>query len=201
MRNAAASRSYVATYTQNAASTPQFNVITIPGDTAGTWNTDNTVGANLSFTMACGPTFTAPAANTWYSANYVSAPGQVNGVAATTDVFRITGVIVLPGSEAPNAARSQFIMRPYDQELAMCKRYYEKTSTAIFRAPVAGNLFYWLPYLSKRVAPTASLANITYSNSSAAAVANMGLNGCEISFTATSPGGYIVADAIFDARL
>jgi uncharacterized protein YgiM (DUF1202 family) len=201
VRNATAARSYVATYTHAAANVNQFNVITIPGDTAGTWNTDNTNGLSLSFAMACGPTFTAPAANGWYGGNYVAAPGQVNAVAATTDNFRISGVSVHPGNEAPNAARSPFIMRPYDQELAMCKRYYEKTSTTVFRAPVSGNLFYWLPYLSKRVAPTASLANITYSNSSAAAVGNMVLNGCEISFTATSPGGYIIADAIFDARL
>jgi hypothetical protein len=48
-------------------------------------------------------------------------------VAATSDVFRITGVVVLPGIEAPSAARSPLIMRPYDQELLICQRYWQKS--------------------------------------------------------------------------
>jgi hypothetical protein len=77
--------------------------------------------------MACGATFTAPSANAWLAGNYLAAPGQVNAVAATSDVFRITGVTVLPGSEAPSAARSPFIMRPFDQELVTCQRYWQKS--------------------------------------------------------------------------
>ena len=42
-----------------------------------------------------------------------------------SDIFRITGVVVLPGIEAPSAARSPLIMRPYDQELLTCQRYWQ----------------------------------------------------------------------------
>jgi hypothetical protein len=51
----------------------------------------------------------------------------VNAVAATSDSFRLTGLVVLPGIEAPSAARSPFIMRSFDQELVVCQRYYEKS--------------------------------------------------------------------------
>jgi hypothetical protein len=127
VRNGGDSRSYATTYTQNAADAWEYKTITIPGDVSGTWANNNTVGMRIQFANACGPTYTAPAANVWTAGTYVAAPGQVNGVAATTDNFRITGVTVLPGNEAPSAARSPFIMRPFDQELRMCLRYYEKT--------------------------------------------------------------------------
>jgi hypothetical protein len=126
VRNGAASRSYTATYTQNVSTAMEYKTITVPGDTVGTWAKDNTSGLSLAFPMAAGSTFVAPAANTWYGANYIAAPGQVNAVAATTDVFRITGVVVLPGIEAPSAARSPLVMRPYDQELLTCMRYCYK---------------------------------------------------------------------------
>jgi hypothetical protein len=126
VRNSGSTRSYVATYNHATADVQQYNTVTIPGDTAGAWFIDTSIGIYISFALACGTINTAPAANTWYAANYVAAPGQVNAVTAVA-VFRITGLIVLPGVAAPSAARSPFIMRPFDQELALCKRYYEKS--------------------------------------------------------------------------
>jgi len=126
VNNGAVNRSYAFTYTQAVADTPQYNIITIPGDTAGTWNTDNTVGLILNFAVACGATYTASVANTWLAGNFVAAPGQINAAAATSDFIRIAGVIVLPGIYAPTAAQSPLIMRPYDQELVTCQRYYYK---------------------------------------------------------------------------
>jgi hypothetical protein len=131
IRNGIVNRSYGFTYTQTVADVPQYNTITIPGDTTGTWATDNTGSMFLSFAQACGTNFAVPSANTWSAGNYVAAPGQVNGVGATSDVFRITGVSVHPGNEAPSAARSPFIMRPYDQELATCKRYWQKYNMVV----------------------------------------------------------------------
>jgi hypothetical protein len=132
VRNGGATRSYAFTYTQNAADVYQYNIVTIPGDTAGSgWLTDNTTGIILDFAMGCGSNGTAPAANTWQSGSYQAAPGQINAVAATSDVFRITGVIVLPGNEAPSAARSPFVMRSYDQELLTCMRYYRRVGGVV----------------------------------------------------------------------
>jgi hypothetical protein len=122
LTNGAGNRSYVFTYTHNVADGFQFNVVTIPGDITGTWAKDNTKGLQVTFTMAAGSAYQAAAANAWSAGNFYAVAPQVNGVAATTDVFRIYGVIVLPGLEAPSAARAPLIMRPYEQELLVCQR-------------------------------------------------------------------------------
>ena len=123
VRNGASNRSYAFTYTQTCADVAQYNVVTIPGDTAGTWAADNTTGI-CSISDGGGHTYHAPRPTLGWRA-IISRPGQINAVAATTDVFRITGVTVLPGNEAPSAARSPFVMRCYAHELVLCQRYCE----------------------------------------------------------------------------
>jgi hypothetical protein len=130
LRNNPSTQSYCATYTQIAADTWEYKTITIPGCVVGVWKNDNTLGVDIDFIVATGTTLVASVANAWVAGSFIAAPGQVNAVAATTDVFRITGVVVLPGIEAPSAARSPLIMRPYDQELLTCRRYWQKSYAA-----------------------------------------------------------------------
>jgi Collagen triple helix repeat (20 copies) len=125
IRNADYSRCCVMTYTQVAADVAQYNVVTFPPPTDGTWPISGALGARVWFAMACGTTNTAPSTGTWLSANYVAAPGQVNNVAGFNFYSRITGVILLPGIYAPTATQSPLLMRPYDQELVLCKRYWQ----------------------------------------------------------------------------
>ena len=136
-RNNPANRSYAATYTQAASNVPQYNVITIPGDTSGTWATNNALGLMLVFCVGAGSTYVAPSANTWSAGAFHAAPGQVNGADSTSNAFRITGVVVLPGTQAPTAAQSPMIMRPFDQELVTCQRYYEKGSFGVYSPAVS----------------------------------------------------------------
>ena len=124
VQNVNSDRSYPFSFTVNAASTYEYKTVTIPGDTTGTWAKDNTVGIRIFFTLMAGSSFQATA-GVWAAGNYFGATGTINGVAATSDTFFITGVIVLPGIEAPSAARSPLIMRPFDQELLTCKRYFQ----------------------------------------------------------------------------
>jgi hypothetical protein len=126
VRNGASTRSYATTYTQVGSGVWQYNTVTITGCTDGVWAIDNTNGMSIIFSMGSGTTSTAPSANGWVVGSFTAAPGQINAVAATSDIFRITGVVVLPGIEAPTAAQSPLIMRPYDQELVTCQRYYRK---------------------------------------------------------------------------
>jgi hypothetical protein len=140
VRSGPQDRTYATTYTQASAGTPQYNTVTIPGCTDGTWPLDNTTGMTINLSLAGGSgSIAAPSLNAWLSGNYTIAPGQVNGVATTAGRLRITGVIVLPGTEAPSAARSALIMRPYDQELLTCQRYYQK-SYPMANAPGAVNI-------------------------------------------------------------
>jgi len=117
-------RTYVVDVPVTAAAW-QYKTVTIPGDVAGTWPKDNTTGDVIYFVFGVG-SGRKTTANTW------ATQGTAVGTAATTNFFAaggftyITGVTVLPGTQAPTAAQSPTIMRPYDQELQTCMRYYQK---------------------------------------------------------------------------
>jgi hypothetical protein len=213
VRNAAGNRSYAFTYTQNVSAVPEFKTVTIPGDVTGTWAKDNTAGLLLNFTMAATSQIAA-AANAWAAGNFIAAPGQVNGAAAVTDVFRITGVVVLPGSEAPTSDRAPFIMRPFDNELILCKRYLQKIggdvlNDAVFAAsyaPAAGatptNLV--LYGVEMRVVPTFSFSGAwTASNingvtpyvGSRSLSLNLDVTAAGMAFYSNPVGAYIKLDA------
>lgn len=207
VKNGAQNRTCAFTYNHAASDVAQFNVVTILGDTAGTWPKDNSIGMVVMFAMACGSTYSAPVANAWLGANYVAGPGQVNGIAAMTDYFRIGGVAILPGIEAPPATRSPFITRPFDQELAICQRYYEK-SFPYLTAPIAGvgsfngafefnqvsgagvvSVLATVPLVRKRATPTVTIYN--------PAVANNQVRGISASADFTSTGTAQVGENSF----
>ena len=125
IKNTAGTRSYCVPITVTTGW--QYKTVTIPPCPDGVWGSDNTAAAHIMFTCVCGTTYTAPSANAWLSGNYVAAPGQTS-IFSTGLGVSITGVVVLPGVEAPSATRSSLIMRPYDQELVTCQRYWRKVS-------------------------------------------------------------------------
>jgi hypothetical protein len=157
VRNNSVTRSYAFTFSVSAVGTWEYKTITVPGDTSGTWEVTNLTGLEVSFTMFSGSTFTT-APNVWTAGNFIGATGTINGANATTDFMLLTGVVVLPGIEAPSAARSVLIMRPYDQELLTCQRYYQITQvgTGICVATNVARLV--IPYMVPvRNAPTAAV--------------------------------------------
>jgi hypothetical protein len=89
------------------------------------------------------------------------ATGSTNGVAATTDTFQITGLIVLPGIELPSEARAPLVRMLDERE---CMRQYEQVifspnqgicAQAISSSHAIGTLVYWR--VPKRVAPAVSI--------------------------------------------
>lgn len=155
VRNSAFNRSYPFPFTINASLTWEFKTVTIPGDSTGAWLTNNGVGLELDITIASGSTFRGTA-NTWAAANLLATTGTINGVAATSDTFQLTGVVVIPGTTVPSAARAPFIMRSYDQELMAVKRYYQVS----YYTPVgydfvsAAAWYKWTFPTTMRAAPT-----------------------------------------------
>ena len=137
VRNSANNRSYPFTFTQNVADTWEFKTVTLSGDTTGTWLTTNGVGLSVTLAVMLGSNWQGTA-GAWAASNYIGATGMTNGVAATSDVFKFTGLIVLPGIELPSSARSTLIMRPFGQEVLLCQRYFEGSYASGVTVPTSG---------------------------------------------------------------
>lgn len=136
IRNGSANRSYPYTYSIPVANTWTQISVTIPGDTTGTWATDNTTGVTVTFSLGIGSTFSGTA-GTWAAANYASATGAVSVVGTSGATFYITGVQLEKGSVATG-----FDYRSYGTELGFCQRYYYKQqATGVFSYFCVGQNF------------------------------------------------------------
>jgi hypothetical protein len=191
VRNFDGSRSYVTSYTQSASNTAEYKVVTIPGCVDGVWKANNEIGILLDFCFGSGSTYTATTANVWVNGNKTAAPGQVNAMAVTDNFGHISGVTVLPGTQAPTAAQSPLIMRPYDQELATCQRYYYKLIGGLQTHAVSGTYYsvHWLHPVMMRVAPTMTrIADLTLVNFSPPISEYSGADGVRLTAQATGNG-------------
>jgi hypothetical protein len=116
--NDAYNRSYVFTYTINSANTWEFETITIPGDTAGTWLTDNGAGIRLQLNLGAGSSKTGTA-GVWSVGYLQSATGSVNLISTSGATFYVTGLQLEVGTVA-----TSFDFVSYGTELALCQRYF-----------------------------------------------------------------------------
>ena len=121
IQNSGSTRSYPFTYSIPVANTWTSIILTIPGDTSGTWLTNNLVGMYLCLSLGMGSTYSGTAGS-WAAADYRSATGATSVVGTNGATFYITGVQLEKGSTA-----TSFDYRPYGQELALCQRYFEKS--------------------------------------------------------------------------
>jgi hypothetical protein len=118
LRNGAANRSYPFSYSIPVANTWTTVSVTIPGDTTGTWLTNNGVGVSVIFSLGAGSTLSGTA-GAWTAGNLTSAIGAVSVVGTNGATFYITGVQLERGSQA-----TSFDFRSYGTELALCQRYF-----------------------------------------------------------------------------
>jgi hypothetical protein len=120
LRNFNADRSHPFTYTINTANTWQYQTITIPGDTTGSWFSNNNIGIGVFISLGVGSNYTSTANGTWQTGNYLNATGAVNVVSNANGSFYLTGVQLEEGRVA-----TPFEFRHYGTELSLCQRYYE----------------------------------------------------------------------------
>lgn len=145
--NSAQTRSYPFSYTVSAANTWTSITLTVPGDTTGTWLTNNGTGIGLNFGLGVGAT-SSGTSGSWASAAYYSATGAVSVVGTSGATFYITGVQLEKGSTA-----TAFDYRDYGRELIMCQRYYEVGNS--YASQLSTNAMISQPYaVVKRTTPT-----------------------------------------------
>ena len=119
--NEGENRSYVFEYTINSADTWERKTITIAGDTSGTWDTDNTVGLLIYFSMGMGSTYSGTA-GAWSGNQLFASTGSTNLIGTLNATWYMTGLQIEEGTSA-----SDFEFLPYDVNLRRCQRYYHKT--------------------------------------------------------------------------
>jgi hypothetical protein len=118
--NSSGNRSYVSNYTINVANTWEQKLVTVAGDTSGTWLTTNGIGLSIRWGLAAGSNWQGTA-GVWGTANAVCSSSQVNFMATVSNTFYLTGVQLEVGSQA-----TSFDFRDYGRELILCQRYFQR---------------------------------------------------------------------------
>ena len=138
IRNFNASRTFVFSFVLSANAWTEF-VVVIPGDTAGTWLTDNSMACQLWFTWAassaqCGTP------GIWQNGTMFGATGQSNGFSVAGNHFYIADV-GLYADPLKTGVAPPLDIPAYDDDLRHCQRYYYRLELPPVSAPVAaGNL-------------------------------------------------------------
>jgi hypothetical protein len=171
--NSGTNRSYPFSYSLSAGVWTKI-VVTVPGDTGGTWTlSGNGGGAYVRFDLGSGATFRAPA-GAWANGNFVGPNGAVNVCATNAANFLVTGVKLEIGSVA-----TPFNRQSLAKSMADCQRYYQVGAVA---QNVGGNSWtaawtnqhYGMFPVVMRAAPTTTVAPITQTNCSSTAITGQG---------------------------
>ena len=175
--NGATNRSYPYQYTISASNTWEYQIITISGDTTGTWATDNTAGMYVFWSLGIGSTFEGTA-NQWNGAFDIGPPSSFSLKDNVNATLQITGVQLEVGDTA-----TPFEHRSYGDELQRCQRYFEQylythtTYEKIVNSFVAGtttssSMQGILAFSTKRTAPSITLSAASTFRQNGGAVAD-----------------------------
>ena len=185
LRNASANRSYPFSYSLPSANVWTKIVVTIPGDTAGTWAlSGNAAGGQLALPFGIGASLAGPA-NAWASSNYLGPTGTASIVGANGAQILFTGVKLEIGSVATPYNRQSLT-----KSLADCQRYYQVGSFKLDLYAAAGQATgsYQSFPVTMRAAPTVTPTFTTQTNGSSGGALPQGANGTEIYSTAAATG-------------
>lgn len=156
-------RTYVREFTISGgdANTDTVQTVTFPGDTSGTWYTDNTLAMQLRWTLATGATFQTTA-NAWQAGEYYGTASTSNGIGTGSDVFELFDVGMHADIDELGVA-PPFVLPSYDDELRACQRYYVQFRNPLtYNGALSGSTLHYetieLP-VDLRVAPSLSVVS------------------------------------------
>jgi hypothetical protein len=101
----------------------------IDGDTSGTWLKTNGIGLIVDFYCA-GKESTPATPNAWGATPKLQSTNSTSMLGTNNNQSIITGFKVLPVvslNELPSSERAALICRPFPEELALCRRYWQST--------------------------------------------------------------------------
>jgi len=129
--NGANNRAYVANFTIAAvqANTDTEQVVIIPGDTTGTWATNETVGAAVGVALAAGTNYQGIVG--WQAGNIISTSTNTNGMAATNNTFELFDVGLYLDVDSVGVP-PKWELPAYDDELRRCQRYWQKLGGGVY---------------------------------------------------------------------
>ena len=149
----AGGQNYIYTYAISSANTWEYKTITVPGSTTGTWNTGNTSGVRVFFTLGYG-SGQVGTANAWQSADF-AASGSVQVVGTSGATFQITGVQL---EVSPTGEATPFEHENYGTTLAKCQRYYYSWVSS----GLSDNIYLTSPYATGTPPNTSISASYTF---------------------------------------
>lgn len=161
---------FITDYTINSANTWERKIINIPAPTSGSFPTSANMGLALALFISADKTssiYATSTLNAWtnYGADKRWSANQTDAITTSSgQTFDITGLQLEVGDTA-----TPFEHRPYDMELARCKRYYTKVSGTVFHA----NIYHGYEFSS----PMRATPSMTLSVGSTAGIANTGWRG------------------------
>ena len=122
-KNGGNNRVYVATYTVDVANTWEKKIISVVGDTTGTWLVDSGMGLEVTFNLGMGTQYDATAGSWQALAARYSTSDAIDFAANSGATWRVTGV-----QFEANTMATPFEQRPIGTELGLCQRYYQRRS-------------------------------------------------------------------------
>ena len=122
---------YGAVYTINATNTWERKTITVPGNTSTAINNDTGRGLRIAFGLTVGADNAGSNSTAWGNGSLFGA--HTNTFVGTANAtWQITGVQLEVGSSA-----TDFEHRSLAEEIELCKRYYQLTTTGENNGPIA----------------------------------------------------------------
>lgn len=197
------------TITAPQANADTEQVFVIPGDTAGTWATDNSLGIQFGVNIGSGATFTSATVDAWQNGNFTAAAGSSNGLATIANTFELFDCgLYQDVSEMGTAPRWSY--PDFGEQLLLCQRYFVGYAYAMYSGltAAAGVTFYTLTPLPAdlRIATPAlsgivGTANAGFTNAIGTLTAVLNQNGVCRAVRESRVSAAVQNNAFFDSHL